>query len=627
MAWVHEETGVPMTPAELLNYYRRNCRELSDTKAQLNFTRLNLVRAKAEADAEEREGIEWREKEKKWKELVEESRQWGWAWSQKQEAAMKKAEAARLAAPHEYRKYCLVISSGSATRTADDVPFTVRVAPEDAAPPVVLRGSPVVLHNGSTVWGCEPTPASDMIPDVAEGKWLKVKLNADDWRLPSKSTAAGGGTTNKRSGSKPKREVVGFVLKAPNLNFESCFKPYAEAMAEARGRTYVFRSSSGELATAGDLVQISSGVAYREIKPSQGRLLVVSPWPSRFDVGPFPAAADGGGPPSEQEVAAAAAQIKRRDNPTKQNDMSEADLAAAATQEAAAAKQEKSLKALAAHKKKVEDEERRRAKHVWCFHEPPLPLPQLPPQPGRAARKAFEKLQKRRATLKEELEELKELVSQLRGAVLAQGDGMEQHEEHWEKDVVGEQLRAFTVERTVEAATMGKNNKAGAAAAAAVAAGAAAAGDAQEAIAANDALLPPPLEEAVVTTTTTTTTTTTLAVHDEDFPMKIYFLDKSGSMGCNDFTKHALGLASVSVMEPEQGSNLVFFLAAPGETQVFHRRPGDDPMEGFSVELGSGTWFNEPLVRTLLLIAAGVEDLDVEAWSATHRGVPPVQGQ
>ena len=402
MAWVHDD------PMEILHYYREQCDELSDTKAKLNYTRLQLVRAKKEVDAEEREATKWGEKKNKWTATVEESRQWGRAWSQKQESAMKKAEAARLAAPLEYRKYCLVCSGGAAG-AAGDATFTVRAAPNDAAPPIMMRGSPVVLHDGSMVWGCEPEAASDM-PDVAEGKWLKVDLDADDGRF----------STNKKSSDKLKREAVGFVLKAPNLECESCFKPYAEAAAEARGREY---KSGDQMPAVGDLVQISSGVATREIKPNQGRLLVVSPWPSRFNVGPAPApaaaaaaAAADGGPPSEQE--------------------------------AAAAKQEKRRKALAAHQKKEEDEESRRASHVWCFQEPPIPLPALPPKPGNAAGKTFEKLQRQRAALKEELRDLKDLVSQLRGAVLAQGDGMERNKEHWEMKVIGEQLHAFTAERT-----------------------------------------------------------------------------------------------------------------------------------------------------------------------------------
>ena len=92
-----------------------------------------------------------------------------------------------------------------------------------------------------------------------------------------------------------------------------------------------------------------------------------------------------------------------------------------------------------------------------------------------------------------------------------------------------------------------------------------------------------------------TTTRRTLAVHDELFPIKIYFLDKSGSMGCNEFSKHALSLASVNAMDPEQGSNLVFFLAGTRETQAFYRRPGDPWPENFELEMGSATWFNEPV--------------------------------
>merc|ERR1719313_3008271 len=79
-----------------------------------------------------------------------------------------------------------------------------------------------------------------------------------------------------------------------------------------------------------------------------------------------------------------------------------------------------------------------------------------------------------------------------------------------------------------------------------------------------------------------------------DFPMKLIFLDKSGSMGFNETTYELLLLAMENSMKPTVGSNLVFFMAGPGDTQVFLRRPGDAPAN-FDFEFGGATWFNEPI--------------------------------
>ena len=55
---------------------------------------------------------------------------------------------------------------------------------------------------------------------------------------------------------------------------------------------------------------------------------------------------------------------------------------------------------------------------------------------------------------------------------------------------------------------------------------------------------------------------------DTDFPMKLVFLDKSGSMGCDKTSLQALGIGHKKAHQIERGSSIVFLLAGPGETQV-----------------------------------------------------------
>lgn len=112
-------------------------------------------------------------------------------------------------------------------------------------------------------------------------------------------------------------------------------------------------------------------------------------------------------------------------------------------------------------------------------------------------------------------------------------------------------------------------------------------------------------------------------LQSSDFPVRLFFLDKSGSMGCDKTSLTALGLATNNSLNPQRGSSLVFLLAGPSETQVFFRRPGDEPMD-VSVQLGSCTWFNEPVARALLAIAPAVESIGLSEWSRQH-GEPPIQ--
>lgn len=94
-----------------------------------------------------------------------------------------------------------------------------------------------------------------------------------------------------------------------------------------------------------------------------------------------------------------------------------------------------------------------------------------------------------------------------------------------------------------------------------------------------------------------------------DLPLKLVFLDKSGSMGVDQVTYDALALATRNSLAPQRGSHLVFFFAGPGETQMCLRRPGD-AVESWTLQLGCATWFNEPVVRALEAIAPRVDALE-----------------
>eukprot|EP00931_Biecheleriopsis_adriatica_P009443 TRINITY_DN110514_c0_g1_i1.p1 TRINITY_DN110514_c0_g1~~TRINITY_DN110514_c0_g1_i1.p1 ORF type:complete len:1030 (-),score=184.62 TRINITY_DN110514_c0_g1_i1:127-3216(-) len=109
----------------------------------------------------------------------------------------------------------------------------------------------------------------------------------------------------------------------------------------------------------------------------------------------------------------------------------------------------------------------------------------------------------------------------------------------------------------------------------------------------------------------------------EDFPLRVAFLDKSASMGFDEVTYDALQLGLHNCLHPTTGATLTILFAGPGETQILLRRPGDPPMT-FDMELGSSTWFNEPILRTLTILAPLVEALDTQQWMM-QTGVPPVQ--
>eukprot|EP00929_Paragymnodinium_shiwhaense_P094159 TRINITY_DN5459_c0_g1_i1.p1 TRINITY_DN5459_c0_g1~~TRINITY_DN5459_c0_g1_i1.p1 ORF type:complete len:1146 (+),score=223.72 TRINITY_DN5459_c0_g1_i1:80-3517(+) len=110
---------------------------------------------------------------------------------------------------------------------------------------------------------------------------------------------------------------------------------------------------------------------------------------------------------------------------------------------------------------------------------------------------------------------------------------------------------------------------------------------------------------------------------EDDLPLRIVFLDKSGSMSGDEITFGALMLGLQNALYPKTGSTLCFLFAGPGETQAFYRRPGDSPVD-VQFELGCATWFNEPVQRTLRFLAPILEKIDVVSWTCKH-GRPPVE--
>lgn len=89
--------------------------------------------------------------------------------------------------------------------------------------------------------------------------------------------------------------------------------------------------------------------------------------------------------------------------------------------------------------------------------------------------------------------------------------------------------------------------------------------------------------------------------------LKLVFLDKSGSMGCNSNTYDALCLGVCNSLAPAEGCCLLFLLAGPGETQVFFSRAGEASRPSLKIQLGCSTWFNEPVFMVLRALAPIVE--------------------
>ena len=107
-----------------------------------------------------------------------------------------------------------------------------------------------------------------------------------------------------------------------------------------------------------------------------------------------------------------------------------------------------------------------------------------------------------------------------------------------------------------------------------------------------------------------------------DMPLRLVFLDKSGSMGCDKNTLSALSLGTRHALSPELGSCLLVLLAGPGETQIYFSRAGDSPRT-IDVPLGCCTWFNEPVFLVLKALAPFVEALDTSTLEPQQ--LPPLQ--
>ena len=112
-------------------------------------------------------------------------------------------------------------------------------------------------------------------------------------------------------------------------------------------------------------------------------------------------------------------------------------------------------------------------------------------------------------------------------------------------------------------------------------------------------------------------------LEDADFPMKLVFLDKSGSMGFDKTSLAALTMGQKRAHEIDRGSCIVFLLAGPGETQLsFHRASDGAPPYADTIELGCSTWFNEPVFLVLKALASIITDIiDIDTASYEE---PPV---
>ena len=108
-----------------------------------------------------------------------------------------------------------------------------------------------------------------------------------------------------------------------------------------------------------------------------------------------------------------------------------------------------------------------------------------------------------------------------------------------------------------------------------------------------------------------------------DFPMRLVFLDKSGSMHQSPETLSALALGYYNAATPASGSTLTILLAAPGETQIKFARAAAPPPASTRIPLGSATWFNEPIVRVLTALAPQVERLSTTVETLGWR--PPAE--
>jgi len=112
----------------------------------------------------------------------------------------------------------------------------------------------------------------------------------------------------------------------------------------------------------------------------------------------------------------------------------------------------------------------------------------------------------------------------------------------------------------------------------------------------------------------------------DDFPLKLVFCDKSGSMGCSKTTMDALNFVAATSAKPTHGSCFLFLFAGPGEMQVVFTRAAEvvDGASAFPpIQLGCSTWFNEPVFMVLHVLAPIVESLNAQDSLFTTE--PPLQ--
>jgi len=115
-----------------------------------------------------------------------------------------------------------------------------------------------------------------------------------------------------------------------------------------------------------------------------------------------------------------------------------------------------------------------------------------------------------------------------------------------------------------------------------------------------------------------------LDLEEEDFPIKLCFLDKSASMSFSETSLKALEVCFNKSSDISEGTCLVVMLAGVGESQYFLHRPRfEGPQLNFeSIQLGCSTWFNEPIY--LILSALATQLTSVFGRDSSSFEEPPI---
>ena len=111
------------------------------------------------------------------------------------------------------------------------------------------------------------------------------------------------------------------------------------------------------------------------------------------------------------------------------------------------------------------------------------------------------------------------------------------------------------------------------------------------------------------------------SITEQDLPLRLFFLDKSGSMAFDKTCYTALHLATYNALHPQSGSSLVVFCGAPAETQMVFARASEH--KNVDVQLGTSTWVNEPVLLVLramlpLLTSGNLLDLQLGDYYRTN---------